>query len=56
MKMRQKRLVYELISMNIDSENEDILEISEVTWDLINKAPRGNMAAPFIDDFQIYEE
>lgn len=51
-----KRLVYELISMNIDSENEDILEISEVTWDLINKAPRGNMAAPFIDDFQIYEE
>ena len=51
-----KRLVYELISMNIDSRNEDILKISEVTWDLINRAPRGNMATPFIDDFEIYEE
>lgn len=51
-----KRLVYELISMNIDSENENILEISEVTWDLINRAPKGNIATPFVGDFEIYEE
>lgn len=51
-----KRLVYELISMNIDSENEDILEISDVTWDLINEAPRGNIATPFMENFQIYRE
>lgn len=32
------------------------LEITELNWDLINEAERGNVREPNIDDFEIYEE
>lgn len=51
-----KGLLYDLLRLNIDSEDEEILDISEVNWDLINKAPRGNIATPFVENFEIYEE
>ncbi|WP_142415452.1 hypothetical protein [Hathewaya massiliensis] len=32
------------------------VEISEINWELINEARRGNVREPNIDDFEIYEE
>ncbi|MBU5486429.1 hypothetical protein KQI86_19190 [Clostridium sp. MSJ-11] len=32
------------------------LEISEINWELINEASRGNVRQSNIDDFEIYEE
>lgn len=32
------------------------VEISEVNWELISSAERGNVRTPFIDDFEIEEE
>lgn len=32
------------------------LEITEINWDLISEARRGNVSQPNIDDFEIEEE
>ncbi|QDY17395.1 hypothetical protein [Clostridium botulinum] len=32
------------------------LEISEIEWDLLDEARRGNVRQPNIGDFEIYEE
>lgn len=32
------------------------LKITELNWDLINEARRGNVKQPNVDDFEIYEE
>lgn len=49
-------LVYNHVAMNIDSDNKEVLDISDVEWDLITEAPRGNIATSFVHDFEIYEE
>lgn len=51
-----KNIIYDEIKMNIDSFEHDILEVTDVEWDLISKAPTGNMGTPFVHDFEIYEE
>ena len=32
------------------------VEISEINWELISNAERGNVRTPFIEDFEIEEE
>ncbi|KGN00842.1 hypothetical protein IRP63_16330 [Clostridium phage CWou-2020a] len=32
------------------------LEITEIDWDLISQANKGNVSQAHIDDFEIYEE
>lgn len=32
------------------------VEITQVDWELIGEAPRGNLATPFVRDFEIEEE
>lgn len=49
-------LVYDHITMNIESDNKDALVIADVEWDLISQAPKGNVATSFVHDFEIYEE
>lgn len=51
-----RELVYSLITMQIDSDNKEVLDVSDVEWDLITMAPRGNVATNFVSDFEIYEE
>lgn len=51
-----KNIVINDIEMYIKSGAEDILDVSDVEWDLILQAPRGNMATSFVSDFEIYEE
>lgn len=51
-----KDLVYDNITMDIESDKKDVLEIAEVEWDLISEAPRGNIATNFVHNFEIFEE
>lgn len=51
-----KNIVYDKIQMQISSEDKNILDISDIEWDLISEAPRGNIATNFVYDFEIYEE
>ena len=51
-----KALVYDHVTMIVDSDCKDILSIEEVEWDLIDKEPQGNVSASFVSDFEIYKE
>jgi|GEM_PF-1760086 len=51
------RLIFEdLEEMNIAVKKDSAVEISEIEWELIDKAKRGNVSESFINDFEIWEE
>ena len=54
-KEEAKKLIYENILLDIFSDEDETLEISDVQWDLINKEPRGNLATPFVHDIDTTE-
>lgn len=52
-----KEKIYDEIGMEIKNiAPKENVEISDVQWDFINEAPRGNIGTPFIHDIAIYEE
>lgn len=52
-----KRKIYDEIGMEIKNiAPKENVKISDVQWDFINEAPRGNRETPFIHDIAIYEE
>lgn len=54
--MAEDKVFDEIIGLQITLKDGSQIEITQIVWDLIGEASRGNVSQPNISDFEIQEE